>query len=121
MRYARYPQYNESFFGKTAVGEIAWKHRDQHPTVFVQYKYSGFRDEDPLIEASFSPAQREQNGLNIQSDVRRFFNSIDGFASIFSVRVEYDNPDSDERSVEIYFDTDFGRHSGKGTQDDERR
>lgn len=109
VRKSRYPQYNESFFGKTAVGEIAWKHRDQRPTVFIQYKYPGFRDEDPLIEASFSPAQREQNGLNIQHDVRRFFNSIDRFASIFSVRVEYDNPDSDERSVEIYFDTDFGR------------
>lgn len=107
MRHAKYPEYNQSFFGKTAVGEIAWKYRDKHPTVFIKYKDMGFTDEDHCMEASFSPISKDAMGRNIPDDVRRFFFSLNRLVSIFSVRVEYDGSGPNERMEEIYFETDF--------------
>lgn len=62
MRYKKYPEYNQSFFGKTEVGEIAWKYRDKHPTVFIKYKGVGHTADDPCMEASFSPVSHDERG-----------------------------------------------------------
>lgn len=107
MRYKKYPDYNQSFFGKTAVGEIAWKYRDKHPTVFIKYKGVGHTADDPCMEASFSPVSHDAMGRNIPDDVRRFFFTLDRFVAIYSVRVEYDGTEPNERLTEIYFETDF--------------
>ena len=107
MRHAKYPEYNQSFFGKTAVGEIAWKHRDEHPTVFIKDKDVGYKAEDPCMEASFSPISHDEMGRNIPDDVRRFFFTLNRFVSIYSVRVTYDGSEPNERLEEIYFETDF--------------
>lgn len=107
MRHAKYPEYNQSFFGKTDVGEIAWKHRDEHPTVFIKYKGIGHTADDPCMEASFSPISHDEMGRNIPTDVRRFFFTLDRFVSIYSVRITYDGPDPNKRVEEIYFETTF--------------
>jgi hypothetical protein len=107
MRHAKYAEYNQSFFGKIAVGEIAWQYRDKHPTVYIKYKGTGHTAEDPFMEASFSPIIKESMGRNIPDDVRRFFFTLDRFVSIYAVRVEYDGTEPNERLEEIYFETDF--------------